>query len=57
MLGERHQQDEHFSEDQDSTAGQHAFLAQPSSPFRILVASIKTAAQNCTARLPAKTRV
>jgi hypothetical protein len=57
VLGERHQQDERFGEDQHSTAGPHTLLAQMASPLRILSALTKIAAQNCTARLPAKTSV
>jgi hypothetical protein len=52
-----HQQDEYFDQDQHRTAGQHALLAQPLCPFRVLSAAIKIAAQICTTRFPANDRV
>lgn len=57
VLSERHEQNDQCGKDEHGTASKHVPLAQTAGPFRILSALIKTAAQSCTTRFLAITRV
>jgi hypothetical protein len=57
VLSQRHEQNEQCGKGEHGTAAKHVPLAQTAGPFRILSALIKTAAQSCTTRFLAITRV